>query len=114
MMKARGLSVRPRSVASRAIRQKLVSSPSRFSAADSRKLRVAISSYSTMSRRRHQPPGQGDGKLDWRLYSTSPLTPPRSSPGSIRIGVAMSALATSVRRPVTFFHQAVLRVPPGQ
>jgi hypothetical protein len=40
--------------------------------------------------------------------------PPESSFGSIRTGVANRAEATSVRRPETFFHQAVFFVPPGQ
>ncbi len=67
-----------------------------------------------MSRRRHVPPGQGFGKFVWVPYSTRPLPPPESSFGSMRTGVANRAEATSVRRPETFFHQAVFFVPPGQ
>ena len=67
-----------------------------------------------MSRSRHQPPGQGFGKLVCGTYSTSPLRPPASSPGSMRSGVAMRAEATSVSSPETFFHHAVFLVPPGQ
>ena len=67
-----------------------------------------------MSRNRQRPPGQGLGKLVCGPYSTSPLPPPDSSPGSMRMGVASRAEATSVSRPEMFFHQAVFLVPPGQ